>query len=205
MKRSINLTKQGEVLDYIGRFTQTHGYSPTVREIGEGVGLKSPASVSKYLDRLEDYGYIRRRPESPRTIEVVGAVSGNIYESIQIPLVKKISQDIPLLEKSNIKDYFSLPASSVPDGNIVFAIEAPDDGMVDKGIKQGDVVFAFGKGYIDNGDCVVCLNGNILEIRDIYMREQGVTLVPANDDFESEDVETCQVVGTVFGSLRKFA
>ena len=201
-KTGISLTRQDEVLSYIKEYMDKNSYAPTVREVADGVGFKSPSSAAKYLDALEDSGYIRRRPESPRTIEIVGSATKQGFEMTQIPLLKDIVIDMPLFSRENIKGYFSMPSDYIGAGATVFAIEAKDGSMRDEGILEDAVVFVEGQVSVSNGDCVLCLADGRALIRFIYMEEEQVRLVPASNEYRTETVSSCQVVGRVTGIFK---
>ena len=192
-------SRQNDVISFISTFTKEHGYSPKVREIGEGVGLKSTASVAKHLDRLELAGYIRRSPEKPRTIEIIGSGHAAKYNGVQVPLLKRISLDIELLSKDNVRDYYSFPGSSFPSDSRTFAIEAPDDSLNGDGIYAGSVVFVASSRGVDNGEIVVCIVENRALIRHIFVNDGIVTLKASNSSYEDIVLDTCRVVGVVKG------
>lgn len=199
MPRKISFAKQEEILTYIKDFIGRYNYSPTVREIASGVGLKSPASVTTYLSSLEESGYIRRRPESPRTIEVIGSGIVNAeYKSVQIPLIKAVVLDMPLFSKENVKGYFSFPHGVMAEGGVPFAIEAPDDSMNGAGILKGEIVFVIGMADVSSGDCILCLVDGCTYIRYFYLQDDSsVKLVSANNGYRDILVPQCQVVGKI--------
>ena len=196
-KSGMNPVKMDEVLNFIKEYIGNNGFAPTVREVADGVGFKSPASAASYLSALESNGFIRRRPDSPRTIEVVGLDTTNGYEAVQIPVIKNVAVDMPLFAKPNIANYVSLPAELICTEGSLFAIKVEDDSMSDIGITSGSLVFVAGQVDIDDGDCVLCLVDGELLIRYIYMERETVRLVPASDAFEEEIVTYCQVVGKI--------
>jgi repressor LexA len=188
------------ILDYIATFSDKNGYTPTVREICKGVGLKSPASVNHYLKELESAGYIRRSPEKNRTIEIVGEKRGELieYDTSQIPLLKHISMGISLYGRDNIRSFFSIPSDYAPSDGGMFAVIAPDDSMSGAGILRGDTVFAYSCDSIEEGDRVVCLKGDVMCLREIHLENGKVRLQSLNDDYEPEIVTQCHVVGRIF-------
>ena len=199
----IGRERKVSIMNYIEHFESQNGYTPTVREICKGVGLRSTASVNEYLKELETAGYIKRSPDKSRTIEIVGSKRGELvrYNTSQIPHLKSISGN-SILGKDNIRSYFSIPADFAPTEGELFAVSAPDDSMSGAGIMQGDTVFASGCESINNGDRVVCLKGITMLIREIYLEGTNVRLHPLNNLYEDIVVSQCQVVGKIFGVFR---
>lgn len=194
--------RQSEILEFIKTYTKDYGYAPTVREIGEGVGLKSPSSVVKHLNKLEISGCIRRSPDKPRTIEILGGQRTFSGSSLQIPLLKRVSQDVQLMSKDNIRDYYSFPSSSF--SGKTFAIEAPDDSMEDIGIRNGSIVFVSSSGGVEGGELVVCLVNNTMLIRYIYLEPDGGVRLESSNHGEQR-VGSCRVVGIVCGYYNNIA
>src|SRR5690554_1717525 len=136
--------RQQSILNYIQKEITKKGYPPSVREIGEAVGLKSPASVHSHLKSLENLNYIRRDPSKPRAIEVLYNSDGieNIKkELIQIPLVGKITAGEPILAEENVEDFFPVPvdylSSSAKD---LFMLKVIGESMIEAGIYDSDYV-----------------------------------------------------------------
>ena len=116
--------RQQEILDYIIKETQSKGYPPSVREIGEAVGLSSSSSVHAHLEKLQQLGYIRRDPTKPRAIEILKPPpeAGELFypEVIPVPIVGRVTAGEPILAVENIEEYYPLPKDLLPTGNYLF-------------------------------------------------------------------------------------
>lgn len=194
----LSSSRQEEVLSYIKRYINENAYSPTVREIADGVGINSTSTVMRYLKILEGKGFIRKQPDSPRTIEVVDMGVPQGYDSEQVPLVREVLQKEQLFSKPNIRGYIALPSELLNSDESVFAYEAFDDSMSNIGISSGTTAFIALQRTVNSGDCVLCLvEGNPM-FRFIYKAgPDSFRLVPASEDFEEETVSDFQLVGKV--------
>ena len=156
MDRSIT-NKQKKVLEFIKKELQSKGYPPSVREIGNGVGIKSTSTVHAYLERLEKEGYIRRDPTKPRAIELLDDTTFfSKKEIVNIPVVGQVTAGKPILAVENVEDTFPLPAQFLPNSD-VFMLSVKGDSMIEAGIFDGDYVIVKQQEYADNGDIVVAL------------------------------------------------
>ena len=139
------LTKrQSEIYDYIKHVVQTKGYPPSVREIGEAVGLASSSTVHGHLSRLEEKGYIKRDPTKPRAIEIVSEQTNdavNMEETIYVPVIGKVTAGIPITAVENIEEYFPLPEHLTSTHNSdIFILNVVGESMIEAGILDGDKV-----------------------------------------------------------------
>src|SRR5690554_3192852 len=179
------LTKrQKSILSFIQEEIQEKGYPPSVREIGEAVGLKSPASVHSHLKSLEKMNFIRRDPSKPRAIEVLTNNTGveNIKkEMIQIPLVGKVTAGEPIFAEENIEDYFPIPveylSSSAKD---LFMLEVKGESMIETGIYDGDYVIAQKQNYANNNDIVIALTEDGATVKRFFKEKDHICLQPEN-------------------------
>ena len=200
-----NITaKQTEILEYIKEVTLSRGYPPTVREIGEAVGLKSSASVHAHLATLEKNGYIRRDPSKPRAIEIVDddfALTRKEYA--QIPIVGRVAAGEPLLAEENIQDYFPIPAEMLPNDQI-FMLIVKGDSMINAGIFDGDKVIVRQKNSAQNGDIVVALIEDGATVKTFYNEGDHIRLQPENPDYDPIIVKDVAILGEVIGVFRLF-
>ena len=200
-----NITaKQTEILEYIKEVTLSRGYPPTVREIGEAVGLKSSASVHAHLATLEKNGYIRRDPSKPRAIEIVDddfALTRKEYA--QIPIVGRVAAGEPLLAEENIQDYFPIPVEMLPNDQI-FMLIVKGDSMINAGIFDGDKVIVRQKNSAQNGDIVVALIEDGATVKTFYNEGDHIRLQPENPDYEPIIVRDVAILGEVIGVFRLF-
>ncbi len=197
-------TKQTEILEYIKEVTLSRGYPPTVREIGEAVGLKSSASVHAHLATLEKNGYIRRDPSKPRAIEIVDdefALTRKEYA--QIPIVGRVAAGEPLLAEENIQDYFPIPVEMLPNDQ-TFMLIVKGDSMINAGIFDGDKVIVRQKNSAQNGDIVVALIEDGATVKTFYHEGDHIRLQPENPDYDPIIVKDVAILGEVIGVFRLF-
>lgn len=190
--------KQREVYDFLVQSMHC-GASPTVREIGSAVGLRSPSSVQSILNTLEEYGYIKRDPLLKRSVRIA-----NRSESmVQIPLLGTVAAGQPILADSNIESY--IPYSGrVSDDKTLFALKVRGESMKNAGILDGDIVFVEESKDASNREKVVALIGDEATVKTFFREKGHIRLQPENDDFEpiicEEDEVT--VLGKVIGLTR---
>jgi repressor LexA len=195
--------RQREILDVIERSMQERGYPPSVREIGEAVGLTSPSTVHNHLATLQRLGYLRRDPTKPRAIEVrYDPNSGAAFErrpARHVPLVGDVAAGTDVLAQENVEELFPLPADFTGEGEL-FMLRVRGDSMIDAGILDGDFVVARQQAEAANGDVVVAgIPGEEATVK-TYRRSGGtVTLLPANPRLEPMVYPASEV--TVFGRV----
>ncbi len=181
---------QKAVFDYIKDIISQRGIAPSVREIGQAVGLKSTSSVQYNLNALEDLGYIKRDANLKRTIRI----SGSAENVRHIPLLGTVTAGVPILATQQIEDYIALSGIS---GNNLFALRVKGDSMINAGIHDGDIVVVEQLPVADNGDIVVALIDDEATVKRFYKENGYFRLQPENDKYEPIIVETCSVLGKV--------
>lgn len=164
---------QSNIIEFIKRHVKENGYPPTIREIGDAVGLASSSTVHGHLNRLEKRGFLRRDPERPRAIEVIDDQGRRSVAAIEIPIFSS-------LKDKTVSGYFSAPSYSVGQNKDVFMIAVKDDQMIEDGIHNGDLVIV-SRRSVKNGD-IVLANGenehvvrNLTVIRGKYILRAGKT------------------------------
>jgi repressor LexA len=209
---SVLTGRQQEIWDFLVEYVDLHGYPPTVREIGERVGLASPSTVHAHLANLERAGYLRRDPTKPRALELTGlrrpdARGAPRAETPQtLPLLGEIAAGGPLLAEEQIEDYVAMPEELV-GGNADFLLRVKGDSMIDAGILDGDVLVVQESQTAVNGDIVVALAGDDDAADEAtvkrYFRERGrVRLQPENGAYEPIYAKHVQILGKVVGVFR---
>lgn len=200
--------RQKSILSFIQEEIQNKGYPPSVREIGDAVGLKSPASVHSHLKTLEKYDYIRRDPSKPRAIEVLYNKDGieNINkEMIDIPLVGTVTAGAPILAEENIEDFFPVPvqflSSSAKD---LFMLEISGESMIEAGIYDGDYVIAQRQNYANNKDIIIALLEEGATVKRFFKEKNHIRLQPENKTMEPIIVPDVYILGKVIGLYRRF-
>jgi len=194
--------KQQQILNYIKEEILAKGYPPTEREICEKVGLRSTSSVHSHLNTLEENGFIRRDPTKPRTIEIVDdEFALTRREMINIPVIGRVAAGEPLLAVENIKDYFSLPAEFMPNGE-TYILEVHGDSMINVGFFEGDYLIIEKTNTAKNGEIVVALIEDSVTVKRFYKENGYIRLQPENDDMDPIIVDDCTIVGKAYALYR---
>ncbi|MBC7087296.1 MAG: transcriptional repressor LexA [Tissierellales bacterium] len=198
--------KQLEILNYIKTFTLKQGYPPTIREIGKAVKLSSTSSVHNHLVALEEKGYIKRDSEKPRTIEILDIENNSILlkkETVDIPIIGKVTAGEPILAVENIEDTFPLPVEAV-SGHDVFFLKVKGESMIDAGIMDGDLVLVSSQSYAENGDIVVALLGEEATVKRFFKEKDRVRLQPENQFMEPIYTKEVKILGKVKALYRTY-
>lgn len=195
-------TKQQEILEYIKETILEKGYPPAVREICEAVHLSSTSSVHSHLETLEKNGYIRRDPTKPRTIEICDdSFQMMRREMTSIPMIGRVAAGQPILATENIEGYFPLPVEYVPNAE-TFILKVKGESMINAGIFDGDIIFVEKANTARNGDTVVALIDDSATVKTFYKEDGHIRLQPENDNMDPIIVDTCEIIGKVFGVFR---
>jgi len=207
---SDSLTKrQREILDVIVEHQNTNGYPPSVREIGEAVGLKSPATVKAHLDNLKDAGYLVRDPSKPRAIQV--RYEGTSGASVErrpvrhIPLVGDVAAGTDVLANQNIEEVVPMPADLTGDGEL-FMLRVRGESMIDLGIFDGDFVVCHSQSTAVKGDVVIAgIPGEEATVKTYRERGEQIVLVPHNPSLDEMvfDRDEVEIFGKVVTVMRK--
>jgi repressor LexA len=204
-KESAMITqRQQQVLDYIRDTVADRGYPPSVREIGEAVGLSSPSTVHSHLNSLVEAGLIRRDPTKPRAIVVVDT-PGASRRTRDIPLLGRIAAGTPVLAAEHVEDVLPLPVELVGDGP-VFLLEVKGDSMIDAGIHHGDLVAINKQPDARDGEIVAALiEGEEATVKRLRRRNGKVVLESANPAYEPMVFEDgVDLIGKVVTVLRRY-
>jgi len=203
--------RQKEILDFVNTHVDANGYPPTVREIGQAVGLTSPSTVHAHLAKLESLGLIRRDATKPRALEVIeGGRSrrGAVVElappshSTVLPLVGEVAAGSPVVAEDRVEDYLTVPDQLAPDADFVLTVKG--DSMINAGILDGDLVVVRKQTDARNGEIVVALVGEEDATVKRFFREGGrVRLQPENDALEPMFPDEVQILGAVKAVLRR--
>ncbi|MDH4103868.1 MAG: transcriptional repressor LexA [Thermoleophilia bacterium] len=204
-------TRQQEIWQFLAEYVDEHGYPPTVREIGEAVGLASPSTVHAHLANLERAGLIRRDPTKPRAIELIGRqrerISAASVDTVpRLPLLGRIAAGGPLLAEEAIEDEIAVPE---PLGrNADFLLRVKGESMIEAGILDGDIVVVHRQADARGGDIVVALVGDDetadeATVKTFHREKDGrIRLQPENSSLAPLYPEHVEVLGKVTGVFR---
>lgn len=201
--------RQQAILEFIRNEVKSKGYPPSVREIGEAVGLASSSTVHGHLDRLEKKGLIRRDPTKPRAIELLGleeSENSNLFAATvrRVPVVGKVTAGVPITATENIEDYFPLPQAMVGDDQ-VFMLSVVGDSMIEAGINNGDYVVVRQQQTANNGDIVVAMTDeDEATVKTFYKEKDHIRLQPENPTYEPLRLTHVTILGKVVGLFRNF-
>lgn len=204
--------RQRKILEFIGQTTAERGYPPSVREIGDAVGLSSSSSVQHQLGQLVTKGFINRDATRARALDVrqpelAGVpehlATGDLAPTAQyVPLVGQIAAGGPILAEQAVEEVFPLPKSLVGDGEL-FMLKVKGDSMVDAAICDGDFVVIRRQQSCDNGDIVAALIDDEATVKTFKKRDGHVWLMPHNPAYEPILGDDAQIMGKVVSVLRK--
>ncbi|MCX6436825.1 MAG: transcriptional repressor LexA [Actinobacteria bacterium] len=199
-------TRQVSILDFIKTSTESQGYAPSMREIGEAAGLNSPASVKYQLDILEEKGFIRRDADRGRAMEVVlpdsmTGAGAHTDKTRFIPLVGSIAAGVPITADQQIEETLPLPESLVGKGDL-FMLKVKGESMINAAICDGDYVVIRQQKDANNGDIVAAMIDGEATVKTFSRKGGHIWLLPANDDFAPIDGDQCEVLGIVTAVLR---
>jgi repressor LexA len=202
--------RQQEIWTFLVDYVDRLGYPPTVREIGEAVGLASPSTVHAHLANLERAGLLRRDPTKPRALELAGraerasaAASARTAELPKLPLIGQIAAGGPLLAEQNVEDEIAVPETLRGD----FLLRVRGESMIEAGILDGDIVVVRRTQDARNGEIVVALAGDDesadeATVKTFYREKGRIRLQPENASMEPIYAEHVQILGTVTGVFR---
>lgn len=198
--------RQQDILEFIKGEVKKKGYPPSVREIGEAVGLASSSTVHGHLARLESKGLIRRDPTKPRAIEILEADEAvNIPRNnvVNVPIVGKVTAGLPITAIENVEEYFPLPESLAPADEQVFMLEIMGESMIDAGILDGDYVIVRQQQTANNGDIVVAMTEEDEATCKRFFKEKDfIRLQPENATMDPIILRNVSILGKVIGVYR---
>lgn len=198
--------RQQEIWSFLVEYVDRHGYPPTVREIGEAVGLASPSTVHAHLANLERAGLLKRDPTKPRALELTGRdkpAEAAALELPRLPLLGQIAAGGPLLAEQNVEDQIAVPETLRGD----FVLRVRGESMIEAGILDGDLVVVQRAQDAKNGDIVVALAGDDesadeATVKTFYREKGRIRLQPENASLEPIYAEHVQILGKVVGVFR---
>jgi repressor LexA len=201
--------RQGRILEFIRQWVEQHGYPPSVREIGEAVGLVSPSSVAYQLKELEKKGFLRRDPNRPRAVDVRQPVEPDEEAELAqrptpafVPVLGRIAAGGPILAEQSVEDVFPLPRELVGEGNL-FLLQVQGDSMIEAAICDGDWVVVRQQPNANAGEIVAAMLDGEATVKTFRPRDGHVWLMPANPVFEPIPGDDATILGRVVAVLRR--
>ncbi|WP_409305540.1 transcriptional repressor LexA [Peribacillus sp. SCS-155] len=199
--------RQQDILGYIKEEVRKKGYPPSVREIGEAVGLASSSTVHGHLSRLETMGLIRRDATKPRAIEVLDMndtppiPQNNV---INVPLLGKVTAGLPITAIENVEEYFPLPENMAAHDEQVFMLEIMGESMIEAGILDGDYVIVKQQSTANNGDIVVAMTeDDEATVKRFFKDKDYIRLQPENSTMDPIILRNVTILGKVIGLYRQ--
>ncbi len=208
------LTKrQSQTLDFIRRSINERGYPPTLREIGEYMGIRSTNGVNDHLRALERKGYLRREDMKSRALKLVEAAQTSTpvpidEDMIEVQVLGRVAAGLPVLAEENVIDTVRIDRMLVRGGREIFGLRVTGDSMIEAGILSGDYVFVRKQSVAERGDIVVALIGDDATIKYYYPERDYVRFQPANAQMapilvRASDFRSTMLLGKVVGVYRR--
>ena len=197
--------RQEDILSFIKSEVKKKGYPPSVREIGEAVGLASSSTVHGHLARLESKGFIRRDPTKPRAIEVLDPEGLETMKPgvLHVPLVGKVTAGLPITAIENIEEYFPLPESFGTSEDKLFMLEIVGNSMIEAGILNGDYVVVKQQQTANNGEIVVAMTeDDEATVKRFFKEKDYFRLQPENASMDPIILDNVSILGKVVGVYR---
>ncbi len=198
--------RQKDIFQFIKRNVNDKGYPPSVREIGNAVGLQSSSTVHGHLAKLQSKGYIKRDPTKPRAIEIVQESDVNESPVIHVPVLGKVTAGLPITAVENVEEYFPLPEHFTANHNSeIFLLNVVGDSMIEAGIHDGDRVIVRKQNIAHNGEIIVAMTDEDEATVKRFYKEKGYyRLQPENSTMEPIFLDNVSVLGKVVGLFREF-
>lgn len=201
-------SRQRRILVVIREWVEQYGYPPTVREIGDAVGLVSPSSVAYQLKELENKGFLRRDPSRPRAVDVrrpveeEDAARAARPTPAYVPLLGRIAAGGPILAEEQVEDILPLPRELVGQGTL-FSLHVKGDSMIEAAICDGDFVVVRQQPTAENGDIVAAMIDGEATIKVYRIRNGHVQLVPRNTAYQPIPGDQATILGKVVAVMRR--
>lgn len=193
------ISQTERVLNFIAEFTKKNSYPPSVREMCQGLGISSTATIVYHLKKLEEQGKLSREKSRNRAIEVSGVsmLSG-------IPVVGKVAAGTPITATENIEDTLSFSQNLFGDQDELFILNVQGESMINAGIFDGDKIVVHKQENAENGEIVVAMIDGEATVKRFYKEKNQIRLQPENDFMAPIIVKDAQILGTVVGLIRNY-
>ncbi len=188
-----------KVMDYIRKFSEENGYTPSVREIAKECEIKSTATVYSYLQKLQDKGFLNKSTNKKRSVTLAKS------SGVNIPLIGTVTAGQPIFAYENYEDYYTFPASEFK-GDELFMLRVQGESMIDAGIMNGDKIVVRRQETAENGEIVVALIEDSATVKRFFRRDGKVILHPENERYSDIVVEhgELRLLGKVVGLMRNY-
>ena len=195
----ISEEKLNRVMDYIRKFSEENGYTPSVREIAQECGIKSTATVHSYIQRLQDKGYLNKTDNKKRAVAI--GRSG----VVNIPLIGTVTAGQPIFAYENYEDYYTFPVGEFK-GDELFMLRVEGTSMIDAGIMNGDKIIVRKQQTAENGEIVVALVEDSATVKRFYRRDGKIVLHPENEALSDMifEIGEVSILGKVVGLMRNY-
>ena len=194
--------RQQRILDVIRAFTAEHGYPPSVREIGERVGLSSSSTIHAHLKALEKRGLISRDPTKPRALRSEQQVP-SLPDAVVMPIVGKVAAGVPITAEEHLEGEFVLPTAFVPRSSDAFMLRVQGDSMIEAAILDGDLILVRPQKMASNGEIVVAMVDGEATVKRFYREEGRVRLQPENRSMAPIYASDVEIIGRVKAVVRR--
>lgn len=195
----INEEKLTRVMDYIRKFSEENGYTPSVREIGKECGIKSTATVHSYIEKLQNKGYLNKTENKKRAV-TIGKGTG-----VTVPLIGTVTAGQPIFAYENYEDYYTFPVGEFK-GEEIFMLRVQGTSMIDAGIMDGDKIIVRRQETAQNGDIVIALVEDSATVKRFYAKNGQIILHPENEALSDMiySPEQVSILGKVVGLMRNY-
>ena len=189
-----------QIKNFIEDFVEKNDYSPSVRDVCDGLSIKSTATAFKYIQKLNDLGHIVKVSKITRAIQVTNKLKRSDFN--EIPCIGKIAAGEPITAIENIDEMYLLPAKLFGDGNFMLTIQG--NSMIEAGILNGDKVIIQQTATAENGEIVAAMVEDSATVKRFYKEDGYYRLHPENSSMDDIIVESCEIIGKIIGVIRKY-
>lgn len=200
--------RERQLLDFITQFIQRFGYAPTLKEIGDALGMGSPATVHEHIDRLRQKGFIKKLDGTARGLEVIKTNyrAGSTEAAVELPVLGYVAAGTPLEPYTDPNFYISVAPGMISSSKPAYVLQVKGTSMIEDGILDGDYVVVQHQQEAKNGDIVVALLPNgLATLKRIYFEKDRIKLMPANSTMLPIFTTHVKIQGRVVGLIRKFS
>ena len=196
--------REKEVYDYICATIEQNGYSPSVRDIRDNLGIKSTSTVHSYISRLEEKGYINKAEGKSRTLTLGDDAPAGAKNRSRVPILGQVAAGLPILAEQNIDGYIDFPANGKRLPGELFALRVKGESMIEAGIMDGDIVVVCRTSYVENGDIAVALVEDEATVKTFYRENGHFRLQPENKTMKPIITKELYILGKVIANVRYY-